>query len=318
MPFRALSYKTKQFFVVLIKLSLVVGAFYFIYLKIAQNDTLSFDAFLGFLHQNRVFSIKNIAFLVGLSSLNWFFEILKWKTLVQWVTPISLKRATEQTLGALTASLFTPNRIGDYGAKAMYFAPPLKKRILLLNLLNNASQMGITFMLGLAGLVLLQTHFNVELALKKALKIATLLVLIGSVIGFGLNRIKGQTWPKLISFFKTFPKPKLMHALCLALVRYAIFSFQFYWLLRLFNVPITYFDAMIMISSMYLLASIIPSLAIFDVVIKGSISVYLFGLLGVNAITVLSTVTIMWVLNFALPSILGSYYVLHFKFPKSD
>ena len=45
----SLSYKTKQFFVVLIKLSIVVGAFYFIYLKLIENETLDFRVFIDFL-----------------------------------------------------------------------------------------------------------------------------------------------------------------------------------------------------------------------------------------------------------------------------
>ena len=44
----SLSYKTKQFFVVLIKLSIVVGAFYFIYLKLTENETLDFRVFIDF------------------------------------------------------------------------------------------------------------------------------------------------------------------------------------------------------------------------------------------------------------------------------
>ena len=65
---------------------------------------------------------------------------------------------------------------------------------------------------------------------------------------------------------------------------------------------------------MYLLASIIPSIFIFDVVIKGGIAVYLFSIIGIDELVTLSVVTLMWILNFVLPSILGSYYVLRFKF----
>ena len=76
-------YKTKQFFFVLIKLSIVVGAFYFIYSKIVENENLEFNEFIAFLKENRTFSLKNIIFLLILSSFNWFFEILKWQQLVK-------------------------------------------------------------------------------------------------------------------------------------------------------------------------------------------------------------------------------------------
>ena len=94
---------------------------------------------------------------------------------------------------------------------------------------------------------------------------------------------------------------------------YLIFSFQFYLLLNLFGVEVAYQKAMIVISSMYLLASIIPTFFVLDVVVKGSIAVYLFGIVGVNALTVLSIITVMWILNFMLPSAIGSLYVLRFK-----
>ncbi|WP_146035218.1 hypothetical protein [Formosa algae] len=87
-----------------------------------------------------------------LSQLNWFFEILKWKLLVQSVKSIPFKTAIEQTLGAHTASLFTPNRIGDYGAKALYFAWELRPKIVGLNGIGNLAQMLITTILGSIGL----------------------------------------------------------------------------------------------------------------------------------------------------------------------
>ena len=74
---------------------------------------------------------------------------------------------------------------------------------------------------------------------------------------------------------------------------------------------------MVIISSMYLLASIIPSIFIFDVAIKGSVAVYLFSFVYINEVIILSITTIMWILNFVLPSIIGSYYVLRFKLPKN-
>ena len=73
---------------------------------------------------------------------------------------------------------------------------------------------------------------------------------------------------------------------------------------------------MIVISSMHLLASVIPSIFIFDVVIKGSVAVFLFTYLNINEVTILSTVLIMWLLNFVLPSLFGSLFVLNFNFPE--
>ena len=77
-----------------------------------------------------------------------------------------------------------------------------------------------------------------------------------------------------------------------------------------------YFQAMTVITSMYLLSSIIPSIFIFDVVVKGSIGVFLFSMIEVDELTILSIITLMWLLNFVLPSVFGSYYVLNFNLPE--
>ena len=91
-----------------------------------------------------------------------------------------------------------------------------------------------------------------------------------------------------------------------------------YYLLLVFGVDISYINAMMVITTMYLLSSIIPSIFIFDVVIKGGVAVYLFSIIGINELTVLCIITLMWMLNFVLPSVFGSYYVLNFNLPKEQ
>jgi hypothetical protein len=322
MNFGGLPYKTKQFFFVLIKLSIVVGAFYFIYNKLAQNEDLNFHDFIQHLNQNAVFSIKNISFLLILTLFNWFFEILKWKILINHITSISIQKALEQSLGTLTASLFTPNRIGEYGAKAIYFKKTLRKKVMLLNLTGNMMQMTVTIIFGCIGMYVMQTTHDLNV---NYFRISRFLLILIVVIGFALiglqqNRfkIKGVTLEKLKSFFKDLPFSIEISTFGLSVLRYLIFSFQFYFLLHVFGVDFTYLNAMMVISSMYVLASIIPSIFIFDVVIKGSVAVYLFTIVGVDELTILSIIMIMWLLNFVLPSILGSYFVFNFKLPKTD
>ncbi|MEP1490220.1 MAG: lysylphosphatidylglycerol synthase domain-containing protein [Algibacter sp.] len=317
---KSLPYKTKQFFFVLIKLSIVVVAFYFIYDKLTKNTSLRFSVFIDFLARNDTFSIKNILLLIILSFFNWFFEILKWQNLMAPLKKTTFKEALEQSLGALTASLFTPNRIGEYGAKAMYYSSHLRKRVMGINLISNALQMAITCILGVIGFSLLITEYEIPINYFKLAKAFTFILIVILLIGLGINhkkvRTKGGAIQKLKDLLINYPKSKLGLGLLFSLIRYAIFSFQFYMLLRFFDVNISYLIAMTAITSMYLIASIIPSIFIFDVVIKGSIAVYLFAFIGVDEITILTIVTLMWLLNFVLPSVFGSYYVLKFKLPK--
>ena len=318
---KSLPDKTKQFFFVLIKLSIVVGAFYFIYHKLLNNDGLNFNDFWQFLNDSNLLSIKNVLILIGLSIFNWFFEITKWRYLVSKIKTLSFSEALAQSLGSLTASLFTPNRIGEYGAKAIYYSKPYRKRILFVNLISNIMQMGITVILGSIGFLFYYNSYNININYinisRTVLIIIILLVLSIFVLKQTKHKTKGLCIKKTRAFIADLGLNYLIIGLSLSLLRYAIFSFQFYFILSLFNVPLHYWDAMTIITTLYFLASIIPSISILDIVIKGSIAIYLFGLAGITELPVLSCVLLMWLLNFALPSIIGSYFVLNFNLPKN-
>jgi hypothetical protein len=316
-----LHYKTKQFFFVLLKISLVLVAFYFIYHKLTTNHKLDFQVFSEFLSENKIFSLKNILFLIILSTFNWLLEIFKWQNLVSIFKKISIKNSLQQSLGSLTVSLFTPNRIGEYGAKALFYTSEFRRKIVLLNFLGNMMQMLVTVVFGGIGLYFFILEHPININYHSNLWVLVILLFISTLILFALKKkevnIKGVSVEKVIVFFKNIPVKNHLLCLVFSVFRYLIFSFQFYFLLELFGIDLTYKDAMVVISSMYLLASIVPSIFIFDVVIKGSVAVYLFSIVGVNELTTLSVVTCMWLLNFVFPSILGSIFVLKFKLPKS-
>jgi len=313
--------KTKQFFFALIKLSIVVGACYFIYHKLAHNDNLNFSVFIAFLMKNDVFLPKNILFVLFLSIFNWFFEILKWQNLVSSIKIVTFFEAFKQSLAAHTASLFTPNRIGEYGAKAIYFTKHLRKRVLLLNLIGNMSQMSTTLLFGVIGFPLFIYKYDIDISPIKLFYLITLTALIIVFIIFFFKQKKFQIKGFSIQDIKTYvlkisSKIHFKNVL-FSVIRYLIFSFQFYYLLHLFDVNASYFNAMIVITTMYLLSSIIPTIFVFDVVVKGSIALYLFSFIGVNELTILSVVTLMWILNFVLPSVFGGFYVLNFDYYKT-
>jgi len=316
----SLPYKSKQFFIAIIKLSIIVGASYYIYNKLLQNENLDFSEFVSFLTKTDAFSTKNIFFLLILTTFNWFFEILKWRILVSTIKKISFFEALEQSLSGLTASLITPNRIGNYGAKTIYYAKQYRKQIVLLNLIGNMSQMIVTTIIGIVGMVVFYSTYDLELNYRKMSRFLIIVAVIASFAAFGLQqsrfKTKGFSIERVIDFVKNVSQRVHIQNLVFSGIRYAVFSFQFYFLLLIFGVDIDYKTAMIAISSMYLLASIVPSLAVFDVLIKTSAAVYLFSFLGVDELTILCVSALMWLLNFILPSIFGSYFVQNFKLPK--
>ncbi len=314
---RGLSRKTKQFLSSLIKVGILFGASYFVYDRLANNDSLDLRQFLAALKNNQLFTEKNILILLGLTVLNWLLETLKWKTLVSTVKKISFRESLEQSLGAMTASLMTPNRMGEYGAKALYFFARNRPKVLFLNLWGNMMQMLVTLTTGGIGLWVLVNKFQVDIIGYRVLRIAILAVLVLSlgILGGSQRKfnIKGYTFARIKGFVKRMPPRIHIASLLLSLFRYAVFSYQFFFMLKSFGTELGYVEAMIGISSMYLLASIVPTLTLFDVVIKSTAAVWVFGHFGIDELSILCIATMMWLLNFVLPSIFGGYYVLNFR-----
>ena len=88
----------------------------------------------------------------------------------------------------------------------------------------------------------------------------------------------------------------------------------FYCFTAIFDVQILYADAIILIMSMLFVISVIPTIAITEIGIRGSIALFLFGLVSVNAIGILSATFVMWVINLLLPALIGTIFIFSLKF----
>lgn len=297
--------KAKQFLTFLIKLLIVGGAFYFIWNQLANNDKLDWKQFLELLDRKK--SFWGILFLLSFSFFNRFFEILKWKNLLQIIEKISLSQATEQVLSALTASIFTPNGIGEYGAKALYFEKKEAKKVVFLNLICNGIQMILTIIFGTIGLWILGfgSWVLAIFAISCFLFFASFLFKKITIKGYSINR--------LLEKINEIPKQIHQKNIFLAVCRYLIFSHQYYFLFLAFDVDLPYVTLMATITAVYFLASSLPTFQFLDFAVKGSVAVYFFGILGVNEWIVVFISTLMWFLNVVLPVIIGSFYVFNFK-----
>lgn len=303
--------KAKQFLTVLIKLLVIAGAYYFIYDQLANNDALDWVRFAEKFEKNK--SVIGILFLLSLSFLNRFFEILKWQNLVSSFAEISVATASKQVLAALTAGIFTPNGIGEYGAKALYFEKKEAARIVFLNLICNGIQMILSIIFGAFGLLYFNSEFKI--ISSTAILIGFIIFIIFIVVLLSIRKItiKGYSLSKLISKINEIPMHIHRKNIVLAIFRYLIFSHQYYFLFRAFDVEIPYLLLMATICAVYFIASSLPTFQFLDFAVKGSVAVYFFGIFGVNEWIVVFVATLMWFLNVVIPVIIGSYFVLNFK-----
>ncbi|HEY6143842.1 MAG TPA: hypothetical protein VIV55_10560 [Flavobacterium sp.] len=307
-----ISHKSKELILLIIKILIVGGAFYFIYSQLANNDKLDWQKFIVLFQKN--YSVGGIIFILLLSVLNRFFEILKWQVLVSYLRTISLSEATKQVLAALTAGLFTPNGVGEYAGKALFFEKSKAKKIVFLNLICNGIQMILSVIFGIFGLLYFNANYNI-ITTKTVIFIFLGITFKLFLVSFLSKKIKikGYSFGMLIDKINQIPKSIHQKNIFFAICRYLIFSHQYYFLFLAFDVDLPYLTLMATITSVYFLASALPTFQFLDFAVKGSVAVYFFGKLGVNEWIVVFISTLMWFLNVVLPVVIGSYYVMNFK-----
>jgi len=297
----SIPHKAKQFLVFTIKLLIVIGAFYFIYDQIAGNSKLEWSKFQTLVLEKT--SVITIIFILLFSVANRYFEILKWQNLVRFIKPISIDEASKQVLGALTAGIFTPNGLGEYAGKAMFFKKEQTKKVVFLN----GIQMILTIIFGTIGLILIGYW-------KWALAIIGIAVVLffASILSKNIT-IKGYSIQKLLHKINEIPKKIHRKNILLGVCRYLVFSHQYYVLFLVFDVDLPYLTLISSIAAVYFLASSLPSFQFLDFAVKGSVAMFFFGKYGVNEWIVIFISTVMWFLNVVLPVVIGSYYVMRFK-----
>jgi hypothetical protein len=308
--------KAKQFLVLTAKLLIVGGAFYFIYDRIAQNDGLDWNRLTGAVTGPRSYGLVIVILL--LSFLNRFIEILKWQNLIASFKKISVAQATDQVLASLTAGMFTPNGIGEYAAKALYYKKAQAKNIVFLNLICNGAQLIIAVLAGIAGLIAFNAACHVIPNKLLLIIVVAIIILIAVIFSSRKIAIKGYSLQKFFGNINEIPKPIHRKNLLLALCRYLSIMHQHYFIFLLFGVSLPYPAMICAIAGVYFLGSSLPTFQFLDFAVRGSLAVFFFGLMGVNEWIVVFAATLQWLLNIVIPVALGSYYVFRFKTEREE
>lgn len=151
------AYKTKQFLLALIRLSLVVTIFYLIYSTLFQNVNWSFAEFVQNLINFSSISVTVALILLFLSLFNWIMEIRKRQTLISPIFKMLIIEVKSQSLGTLIASILTTKKSADYGGKTLlqpglnYVVIAIMPCILIFDLVIKSG--AVVYMLVLLGVV---------------------------------------------------------------------------------------------------------------------------------------------------------------------
>ncbi|MES2875002.1 MAG: lysylphosphatidylglycerol synthase domain-containing protein [Bacteroidota bacterium] len=308
---------------IVIKITVLVLAFGFIFQKLSNNQNIaSFRSLTDSISASSVWTVIITLFLLML--LNWFLEALKWKYLLRGVERISTWRAVESVFCGLTWAVFTPNRIGEYGGR-VFFLSPRKRVIGVISMIVGAiGQMVITNVLGsIALLWFVWSYMSLNVIVNFAL---TFLVAIFCVFFllfyFNIQLIDNLlARVKIIKRFRRFfrilakyRKAELVRILSYCLSRFTVFTTQYCLVILLLIPEMPIFSMVMILFILFFVQSALPSLDIFDIGVRALTSGYFFSFLTDQELAIMAATACIWLINLIIPAILGSVFVFKLNF----
>jgi hypothetical protein len=110
---------------------------------------------------------------------------------------------------------------------------------------------------------------------------------------------------------------ELTRILLLSTTRYLVFIVQYVLLLQVFGVEAGIMSLAMMVSVLFLVLAMVPSIALAELGFRGKVSLQLFGLLSTNHLGIIAAAAGIWIINLIIPAIAGSILILGIRFFKS-
>ncbi len=299
----------------------------FIYYTINSEENL--NNFKSIVENLEVSSYLLISIVIILQFINWTIEAIKFRYILKKELEITLKDSVKAVYIGNATSLFTPDRIGNFIGRFLYFKKVKKTLITSSTLLGNFAQLITTLTFALLSSILI---LNVKTAIKLPLiNHNIILIFTGLLLSFFiylyfnpkyyLKLIYKIKWIRKhkdsINYLQNFNKKESIIILLYGYARYLIFILQFYLLLNAFGLSISILETLIFSGLLYLFTTLIPSPFMGNLGTREYMSIILLSGYKYPEIALLASLSI-WVVNIAIPSLIGSYFLLNMNKNKTQ
>ena len=300
-----------------IKIFIMVAAYgYLIYTFINFEH---YDDFSSYFKQH---GLENLKYLLGcliLIPLNWLLESAKWKEVLSKIQVLSLWQAIKSVLIGLTSGFFTPNRVGEPVGRSMFLADGNKTKGVICSLICTLSQSFATLLFVCIAIVL-ACNIAVELEQIPQILLIRNIGIIAAVTVFllyltipfwvGKLKLKSEKLQDIARAISLISYASLLKVSLYSIVRFAVYSFQYFLMLKFFAVDIHFYTAMVLIPINYFLVSIIPSVAFAELGIRGSSALLVMEPLLGNTLGVALAAMSLWFINYVIPMLVGSLFLI--------
>jgi hypothetical protein len=297
-----------------------------IYHQVQQQKSL----YSTWMHMLQAFSYKDwllLVLVVLMMFVNWGLEARKWQIQMRVIEPVSFLRSFRAVFSGQAFGFGSLNGVGEYAGRALYMHEGNRLRSIAVTMVGSLSQLIATFVMGLLGLFYLRYFFPMHQNILHGLSVFWFDALIWVVCIFSAFFILlyfGLAWVTKMfekipfvskySFFiqkvEELNTAELTRILYLSFVRYFVFMMQYLLLLKIFKINISFLPTSGLICVLFLVLTIIPTVTLAELGIRGELSIQLFGLISSNTIGILFTASGIWFINRVIPALAGSLFIL--------
>lgn len=258
-----------------------------------------------------------------LSPVNWGIETQKWRCLLRRFTPVSFWKSFQAVLAGVAISLFTPNRMGEYGGRVLAVELRHGWKAVLATLVGSMSQWLVLFAGGLLGLAIFSSFivFKNEAALPWVFAGGGLL--LGALAFLFSHLYKLPLWLARLPFYKhfrrrlrlislvhRFRKRDLASALGLAGLRYMTYTLQYYLLLCFFGIGVSPVIGFAGISTLFLFQTSLPLPPVVGLFARGEAALFVWGQFSDQSLAILAASFGLFIINLTAPALLGGIVIV--------
>lgn len=300
-----------------LKLVIFLITLYYLYYEVRLTENfIDLIGELTDLRPGRVFLLFGIFVLM---LLNWGTESRKWQILLRNIQKINLLKSFWAVLSGVTISILMPNRMGEYLGRIFYLSPHSRIKAVLATLVGNFSQLLVTILIGSSGFcIYLSSILIIDFAFYLVLFFVILTNVLLIFLYFNirlLNRLLPGTRKftrirKYVNVFAYYHSSGLLILLLLSLFRYLVFSLQYFFLLWIFGVNLTAFQGALTIPVVFFVQSVVPTIALTELGIRGATAVHFIGAYSSNDAGIVTGAYSLWIINLGLPALIGAMLLL--------
>ena len=269
--------------------------------------------------------------VIGLVFVNWGLEARKWQLLLRVIEPIPFGRAFKSILCGVTFSLNLPNRMGEYAGRVLFVQEGNRLKSISLSIAGGITQLIVTMLMGCLGIAYLFFSGHEAWQAIGLSEVWLKVFLFGSIFAtvvlfFFLFRLRWMTgllgklpyahrFIGYINVLEQLDAKILLRLLLLSLLRYMVFVLQYIFMLQIMQVDQEYWQSFWLVSVMFWVLAIIPSIAIAELGIRGTVAKTIFAF-SKNLVGILAVTFSIWFINLFIPALIGSLLILSFKIKK--